>query len=312
VSRGDDSTPVTPPPPLPEGVHPNVANLVNPQAGGVQGKPGGGGQSGSTSFSSKIDFTIIDGVNGGPSWTLLKWKIGGGAGGGGGGGGGGGAGGGAGAAAAGGGGGGGQMLNWNRTVVDSLVITLTPTCTSLVDVLSDLPEQKSPPAKTLAWSVGHTDYTIDTPKWPDEVGPVNKAGSSKIRIAKGAGVPAYGTIKWGGYAYPALVEGRESDALGRTELRGAVIDPISGNNVGVVTLIRDQELFADQARKIHGYVTTGLYQTLSDDEPTPDYWSSIQSCEQVTAAEKQTMVEHAFDLNTLFKLSNTQRQRLLQ
>jgi hypothetical protein len=32
-----------------------------------------------------------------------------------------------GAATSAGGGGGGQMLNWNRTLVDSLVITLTPT-----------------------------------------------------------------------------------------------------------------------------------------------------------------------------------------
>jgi hypothetical protein len=51
------------------------------------GKTPAGPQSTNTTFSSKMDFTIVQGVNGGPSWQLLKWKIGGGSGGGGGGGG---------------------------------------------------------------------------------------------------------------------------------------------------------------------------------------------------------------------------------
>jgi hypothetical protein len=107
-------------------------------------------QATNTTFSSKIDFTIVQGLNGGPSWTLLKWKVGGGSAGGAGGGAGGagGSGGGGGGAAGAGGagagaGGGGQLLNWSRTVLDTLTITFSPTCSSeRTDLRPEPPDPK--------------------------------------------------------------------------------------------------------------------------------------------------------------------------
>ena len=74
----------------------------------------------------QTDFTIVEGVNGGPNWTLNYVKFP--SAGGGGGGGGGGASGGSGGGGAGGGAGGGGLINFNRQVKDTLLITMVPVC----------------------------------------------------------------------------------------------------------------------------------------------------------------------------------------
>jgi hypothetical protein len=315
VTRGDEN--IASPAPkagTPAEQHLETLNAFIASGGGTPaGKQGSGAQTGGTTFSSKIDFTIVEGVNGGPSWTLLKWKIGGGAGGAGGGGAGGAGGAGGGGA---GGGGGGQMLNWNRTVMDSMVITLAPTCSSVVEGLDDSTVAASTPAETLQWEVHDTLYTVDQPDWPTKAGslpgPRSGAASPKIRVAKQVDhktvrTVEFGTIQWNGYAYPAADDAKkETQEAGRIELRGLITDPITGNPVGVITLYRDQ------GRAAYGNVTQGLYERLSDVEQTPDYWTSLQSCELVTPTQKQGLMDRGQETNNLFKLNNTQRQRLLQ
>jgi hypothetical protein len=88
-----------------------------------------------TSFSAQVQFLVSEGLNGGPNWKLINFQgpAGGGGGGSAGGGGGGsgsgsGSGGGSGANSSSGGGGGQQLLNFNRTATDLLLVTFTPTC----------------------------------------------------------------------------------------------------------------------------------------------------------------------------------------
>jgi hypothetical protein len=94
----------------------------------AQAAKGGKQQGGSanTSFGTEVDFTIVRNIGGGPALNRTHWKIAGG--GGAGGGGGGGAGGGGGGGGMGGGGGGGNMLNYNRSMMDSLIIQVALTC----------------------------------------------------------------------------------------------------------------------------------------------------------------------------------------
>ena len=62
---------------------------------------------GASSFSEKIDFSLTWGVNGGPSWNLLKFK-----------------------GPGGGGGANGQLLNYSRQKQDTLISTFSATCKS--------------------------------------------------------------------------------------------------------------------------------------------------------------------------------------
>lgn len=81
------------------------------------GAPGKGGQTtataavsqaaNATGFSTKVDFTLQWGVNGGPSWTLLKFK-----------------------GPGGGSGANGQLLSYTRQKQDTLISTLAATCKS--------------------------------------------------------------------------------------------------------------------------------------------------------------------------------------
>jgi len=218
------------------------------------------------------------------------------------------------------------MLNWNRTVLDSLAITFSPTCSSIVDAFDQTNAARPPPVGALQWTVkvpGRdaapariVTYTIQTPPWPTNVGPLPSADPAAplptIRVnersadAQPIGTPGYGTIQWGGFAYPAVVGEVEQPTAGRIELRGAVTDPISGNSVGAVTLIREQD------GSVSGHVTPDLFEALSDDQPTADYWASLQSCEVVTPSQKQAVAQHTQDVNNLLKLTTPERQRLLQ
>lgn len=212
------------------------------------------------------------------------------------------------------------MLNWSRTVLDSMVITLTPTCSSVVERLDESTEWTPSPAGTLQWAVpkpGTKDpvvyriYTLDRPAWPADSGAFTLS-KGKIRVAErvddhSLGSAEFGTIQWNGFAYPAVdADGKETEAAERVEVRGSIMDPITGNPVGVITLYHGKD------GKAYGNVSPGLYERLSDHEPTPDYWASLQSCELVTPTQKQGLMDRAQETNNLFKLNNTQRQRLLQ
>jgi hypothetical protein len=75
---------------------------------------------GAASFSEKIDFSLLWGVNTGPNWTLLKFK-----------------------GPGGGSGAGGQLLNYSRQKQDTLISTFSATCKTDRDVNLDEPAEYS-------------------------------------------------------------------------------------------------------------------------------------------------------------------------
>ena len=128
---------------------------------------------------------------------------------------------------------------------------------------------------------------------------------------------ASGLIQWSGNLtpWPAKREGNNRGM--RYVLRGAVSDPVSGNTVGSVTLssflMVDQDgQIVDQPQSASLQITPGLYEALSGDDRFSDYWSSVQNCALVTPSQLQGQIQSASDINNLFKLNNTERQRLLQ
>jgi len=304
------------------------AYLVNPATAGTPAAAGTktamGPQSTNTTFSSKIDFTIIQGVNGGPSWTLLKWKIGGGgssgAGGGGGGGGAGGAGGGGGAAAGGGagagGGGGGQMFNWSRTVLDTLTITFAPTCSSTQTPLDDahhtLYWNRHDKTAWIVFDLGTAGtLTLTLPKefadlrsvtgFTNIVEPTSSEGPSPqyIEVPEKGQPDVYGSLRWRGFMTGTAFE-----------LLGTITDPVTNNAVGAVVL--EGHIENGSAVFDRGHLTRKLHEALSGGQESTGYWDSIQSCDLTSAAQIQASVKNASDTNTLFKLSNADRERLQQ
>jgi hypothetical protein len=90
---------------------------------------------GTTAFSTKIDFTLLWGLNGGPNWSLLKSK---------------------GPSAA-----GGPLLGYTRSKQDTLISTFAPTCKS--DSLVDLANSKTffkPELLYIAGVSGATSFEI--------------------------------------------------------------------------------------------------------------------------------------------------------
>jgi hypothetical protein len=130
------------------------------------------------------------------------------------------------------------------------------------------------------------------------------------------------------------------------DLRGAVVDPKSANPVGYITLAGNVDLcpvsiapefssnevaaalkaliewgcpvvdgkFHVRSKDIvvKGDITPSMYAALSGNSADATYWSSIQSCSVITPAQLQTQVQNASSTNNLFKLSDTERQRLSQ
>jgi len=81
---------------------------------------------GAASFSEKIDFSLLWGVNSGPNWTLLKFK-----------------------GPGGGSGTGAQLLNYSRQKQDTLISTFSATCKTDQDVnLDNLDEYSKPTPQT--------------------------------------------------------------------------------------------------------------------------------------------------------------------
>ena len=119
----------------------------------------------------------------------------------------------------------------------------------------------------------------------------------------------YGSVQWKGYVAKPV----PGPNKGKFEILGSIVDPISGNTVGAITLtgesIDGDPQFSDGD---HGHVTENLYAALSGGAESLDYWKSIQSCDLTSAAQIQGAVRNASDTNNLFKLTNTERLRLQQ
>jgi hypothetical protein len=317
------------PVPQPAGIATEEIKLAADRAAAANGagsaKTSMGPQSTNTTFSSKMDFTIIQGANGGPSWQLLKWNIGAGSSGAGSGGAGAGgagssAGGGSGAGA---GGGGSQLLNWSRTVMDTLTITFGPTCSSVqsqlelgdgqpwTGSLSTHPGAHSPPTDQYVTYL-ITGPALDTPDG-NAFGPVVKpdppGGTSPyyIRVNQTPDRAVYGSIQWRGFTED---RGGAGEPRSSFELLGTVSDPVTTNLVGAIVLAGT---FVDGRPVVKsGHVTGNLYGTLGGRGAATDYWGSLQSCDLSSNAQIQNAVKNASDTNTLFKLTNGERQRLQQ
>jgi hypothetical protein len=307
----------------------NLAPTAAAVGGAGGAKTSMGPQSTNTTFSSKMDFTIIQGASGGPSWQLLKWNIGAGASGGGAGASGGGAGGsGAGSSAgsgsgAGAGGGGSQFLNWSRTVMDTLTITFAPTCSSVqselelgdgqpwTGFLSTHPGAHSPPPdRHVTYLItGPTLGTPDTNAFKAIVSPDPPGGTSPhyIRVNQTSDRLVYGSIQWRGFAEDRSGAGEPRSSF---ELLGTVSDPVTTNPVGAVVLAGTFVKGTPVVKS--GHVTGNLYAALSSGGAPSDYWGSLQSCDLSSNAQIQNAVKNASDTNTLFRLTNADRQRLQQ
>jgi hypothetical protein len=248
------------------------------------------------------------------------------------------------------------MFNWNRTVVDSLVITFAPTCSSIVDPINSTPAIGNATFDATQGSLSilvnnlnpnqpvNYGYTIQLPDFPQvdnlqqTVSIGTPAGSAQttsklIDVSSSANAPTHGIIQWTGYLAPGV--GKQ-----RYEVHGSIMDPLSGNVVGSATLTSDvpfltcpmttpasgtpigcpppdgkPHYYPDLnylSSHLFGQITPGLYETLSGNDATSNYWSTIQSCSLATGAQRQNQVQNTTNINNLFKLNNTERQRLLQ
>jgi hypothetical protein len=84
-------------------------------------------------------------------------------------------------------------------------------------------------------------------------------------------------------------------------------DPVTGNPVGALVVaggIIGRAVVVTKARVIGGALSGGI--------ETSNYWASIQTCDLASSAQIQGAVKNASDTNTLFKLTNGDRQRLQQ
>jgi hypothetical protein len=134
--------------------------------------------------------------------------------------------------------------------------------------------------------------------------PSGQATSQYYIQVPGAKHPVYGSIQWRGFV------AQMKDGSTAFQLLGTVADPVTSNAVGAIVLKGTFENGVSVVKE--GHVTGDAYTALSGGEEASDYWASIQSCDLSSAAQIQNAVKNASDTNTLFKLSNAQRQRLQQ
>jgi hypothetical protein len=256
---------------------------------------------GATAFSSKIDFSLQWGINGGPSWSLLKFK----------------------GPSAGGSGANGQLLSYSRSKQDSLISTFAATCKSdkylnlgdgklyfepeavlmqadasyqafqINAYLRRTPDDGADPSKPL--TLLHRDK--DDPEMYRELDrqyiitvaiPTDKSGlryyySGNVTGAisidalpfREAGPRPFesknGTIAWSVFV-------TKNDAATSYSLRGAVSDAQSGTFLGYIyAAIRVQNGKAHINNLSMSQNAVDLL--IGEDRPgPPDFWSSLPSC----------------------------------
>ncbi len=276
------------------------------------GAPGKGNQTtatasvsqsaGATGFSAKYDFTLQWGVNGGPNWTLLKFK-----------------------GPGGGSGANGQLLSYTRQKQDTLISTLAATCKSdvILDVMNSAvfanPELKwvprpAPTSGVDAFKVTTYDKQFMPVSVPAPAGstaidmvavkslwrkflitlaiPRDTTGLPLYNVANAAGAisittpsmnradvtesdinEADGTISWSGFAN-VTAEGTYYS------MRGLLMDAQSATGVGYVYLgiqtYKDKRKLVLQSFKISNNAIDFL---TGEMRPEPaNYWKSLASC----------------------------------
>jgi hypothetical protein len=319
-ARGDQESKL-----LDENVAARAAELAGSGHGGGNTGGGAAGQAGNATFSSKIDFSVVEGINGGPNYSILRFK---GPGGGSGAGGGGGAGG-AGGGAAGGGGGGGQLISANRTALDSLSVTFSPTCRvskPFTLKMSDDAISFKTEATQSSWRFNYTptsrergrffpptyDVTITVPAPVPSTGTgvlFTDASKNQGLITFEAGGKSFrGTVQVSGYYDTG------SDKVVTASVNGKISDPSSQAVVGVFSL--NGRISPRGTSQWTGSITGNVVSSLDDTKPTASYWDTIESCDVLTSGTTgtgvQARVNNAVQQNLLFRLPNRLRMLLGQ
>jgi hypothetical protein len=270
---------------------------------------------GSAAFSSKIDFTLLWGVNGGPNWTLLNFKgpgggsSGGGGGGSGGGGGGSGGGGGGSGGSGGGSGGGGQLVNFNRSKQDTLISTFSATCaqpkpdiqlfSSDNAVVKPITANQEIELSTTVFSPGRGSDSSTATKFtimlngsnllngnnlkkagpyadPNGVIIVDQQVKTDARPPVGIGV-VDGSINWVGFI-------ESFDGSSNISIRGEIHDALSSSFLGYITLGGTLTPSKGQTKPELRVSSLKISQSAVDlllaqvRPPKTNFWSSIPPC----------------------------------
>lgn len=212
---------------------------------------------GAASFSSKVDFSLQWGVNGGPSWSILDFK---GPGGG-----------------SAGGAGGGQLISYGRTKMDTLIMTFAPTCKSDDDVIllqppATLPVPVPKPDTQPITIVTYHDayklrFIIPYQKTMNNEGAISIPGGAVI-ISDNDGHSYDGYVTWSGF-YVATTY----------SLRGTITDAQSGTTLGYVKLamfVANKSLWKVDDFKLSQNAFDLLIQQ-GGAAPT-SYWATLPSC----------------------------------
>jgi hypothetical protein len=293
---------------------------------GTGGSSGGGASSGKVSFASKVDFSITDGIGGGPTYALLVSKLSGGS-----------------------SGGGGQPLNFSRMTEDSFTVTFGATCMQPKgkesETLATFDAMISPAAPTPA-----PVAPVPAPPAPVAPAPVAPAPALPAPVALAPALPppavlgmtvsgttpdrspngasynfaftlsaaAWMSAQTGGIVPTMFSAGSVSSQLadrivlkdgsgeiaegavlwtgyvradGRYDLRGIVKSQITGNVVGQIWLSGDTK---NLLNKSSGGITIqhmpyNLLDHLADNTVDEDYWSTVLACDAVTATQIQAV-----------------------
>ncbi len=230
----------------------------------VDGTPAAG----RTSFSSKIDFGVVEGLNGGASWTLIQFK--------------------------GGAGSNSPLLNLSRTTQDSLTVTFAATCKTNIpleiDSQAPVPVQTNGPTNR-----GLTAITYDKLPAVEATTHLIKGATGLIQVTAPR---RYGTITWNGYIEPVQPNGDDN-----VFLTGVITDAVTQTTVGSITVRgRESATVPLTFTLTKANLSQEIIDALENTKPAADYWATIPGCDSVTAASKEGILGAAFQQNQILLL----------
>jgi hypothetical protein len=293
-----------------------AAGTEGGQASALAVKPPAGGKtasasststaSGAVTFSSKIDFSIVEGLNGGPEWTLVDFK---------------------GPAA----GGSTPLLNLMRTALDTLTITFTPTCkiytTTPLSISGTVGLSKD--AKTMSIPIGDMkltdgrivkgaqllinqfDFSTDGPVSSSASG-VLVQGQVDRSAAEGGPIQVQpASVQFTGYV-------RHTDTSSATvqiRLFGAITNILNQQPIGLMSIggtfdptKSSVSVNPNSNPALTGTITREALDLLMPDTATKDYWSTIPGCNVYsagptldTARSQNMLLQFPADVRRLFQ-----------
>lgn len=262
---------------------------TSPNISGTQAK--GGGTTGvtpsgtsTTTFTFTIAFTVVEGVGGGPNWTLLQAKYPTGSGGNSGSGAGGSS---SGGSSGGGSGSGGQLVNLSRTALDTLTMTFSPTCSAPKALVPVENWKDTSDEQQLSFVDNDTNAVIYTgvaakPTVLPGVLSQQTTGFGGIIVKNDGSDIVIGTISWTGYAKKGglatlvgvVTKASTQRAIGRIEVSG---DLFSGNKLTSALIT----------------ATPGLFASLEKDSQGLTFWDTIPPCDTMSGPAIQSIWDNA-------------------